>query len=122
LFSRILLFFTHFRKKNHCLIFCKKVVKKVEKVLKNWSKRCQKVVKSCQSSQKLVKKLSKSCQKVVKNVSNIRPNFCYIGKGWGEEEESEEDWWLQDQAATSSHLVKIPSAHKVYGIQFVNVK
>jgi hypothetical protein len=24
-----------------------------------------------------------------------------------EEEEEEEDWWLQDQVATSSHLVKI---------------
>jgi hypothetical protein len=26
-----------------------------------------------------------------------------------EEEEEEEDWWLQDQVATSSHLVKICS-------------
>jgi hypothetical protein len=24
-----------------------------------------------------------------------------------DEEEEEEDWWLQDQVATSSHLVKI---------------
>jgi hypothetical protein len=26
--------------------------------------------------------------------------------GEDEEEEEEEDWWLQDQVATSSHLVK----------------
>jgi hypothetical protein len=26
------------------------------------------------------------------------------------EEEEEEDWWLQDQVATSSHLVKIAAS------------
>jgi hypothetical protein len=48
--------------------------------------------------------LSKSCQKVVKVVKKL-----YKSKtsGEDEEEEEEEDWWLQDQVATSSHLVKI---------------
>jgi hypothetical protein len=58
--------------------------------------------------------LSKSCQKVVKIVKKL-----YKFKTSGEEEEEEkeeEDWWLQDQVATSSHLVKqvgaptVPSA------------
>jgi hypothetical protein len=37
-----------------------------------------------------------------------------------EEEEEEEDWWLQDQVATSSHLVKtkrkgfLPGATRSY--------
>jgi hypothetical protein len=54
--------------------------------------------------------LSKSCQKVVKVVKKL-----YKFKTSGEddddeeeeEEEEEEDWWLQDQVATSSHLVKM---------------
>jgi hypothetical protein len=67
------------------------------------SKNCQKVLKKLS---KVVKKLSKSCQKVVKVVKKI-----YKFKTSGEddeedEEEEEEDWWLQDQVATSSHLVK----------------
>jgi hypothetical protein len=59
------------------------------------------------SAQKAVKKLSKSCQNVVKVVKKL-----YKFKTSGEddddddEEEEEEDWWLQDQVATSSHLVK----------------
>jgi hypothetical protein len=70
------------------------------------SKTFQKIVKRLQKltkiGQKIVKKLSTNCQTFVKHLSK----FCYIGKGSGEEEESEEDWWLQDQVATSSHLVK----------------
>jgi hypothetical protein len=61
---------------------------------------CQKVVKKLQKLQKL---LGKSCQKVVKRLSK----FCYIGKGSGEDEDDEEDWWLLDQVATWSHLVKM---------------
>jgi hypothetical protein len=33
--------------------------------------------------------------------------FKTSGEDNKEEEEEEEDWWLQDQVATSSHLVKI---------------
>jgi hypothetical protein len=60
-------------------------------------KSCHKFVKK--NCQKLsVNFLSKSCQTIVK----------FFGKGSGEEDEyEEEDWWLQDQVATSSHLVKI---------------
>jgi hypothetical protein len=32
--------------------------------------------------------------------------FKTSGEDDEEEEEEEEDWWLQDQVATSSHLVK----------------
>jgi hypothetical protein len=47
----------------------------------------------------VLKKLSKSCQKVFKVVKKL---FKFKTSG----EEEEEDWWLQDQVATSSHLVK----------------
>jgi hypothetical protein len=56
--------------------------------------------KSCQ---KVLKKLSKSCQKVVKVVKKLN-KFKTSG-----EDEEEEDWWLQDQVATLSHLVKMDS-------------
>jgi hypothetical protein len=60
-------------------------------------------------SQKVVKKCSKSCQKVVKVVKKL-----YKFKTSGEdEEEEEEDWGLQDQVATSSHLVKILRASEI---------
>jgi ribosomal protein S19E (S16A) len=54
--------------------------------------------------QKVVQKLSKSCQKVVKVVKKL---YKFKTSGEDDEEEEEEDWWLQDQVATSSHLVKI---------------
>jgi hypothetical protein len=59
------------------------------------------------SAQKVVKKLSKSCQKVVKVVKKLY-KFKTSGEDHDddEEEEEEEDWGLQDQVATSSHLVK----------------
>jgi hypothetical protein len=46
--------------------------------------------------------LSKSCQKVVKVVKKL-----YKFKTSGEDKEEEEDWWLQDQVATLSHLVNM---------------
>jgi hypothetical protein len=57
--------------------------------------------KSCQ---KVVKKLSKRCQKNVKVVKKLS-KFKTFGED--DDEEEEEDWWLQDQVATSAHLVKI---------------
>jgi uncharacterized protein YoxC len=75
---------------------CQKSVKNLSKSCQKLSKNCQKVVKKLS---KVVKKLSKSCQKVVKVVKKL-----YKFKTSGEDEE--EDWWLQDQVATSSHLVK----------------
>jgi hypothetical protein len=57
-----------------------------------------------QSCQKVVKKLSKSCQKNVKVIEKLSK---FKTSGEDDEEEEEEDWWLQDQVATSSHLVKI---------------
>jgi HSP90 family molecular chaperone len=78
-----------------------KIVKKVVKIVKKLSKSCQNVVKKLsKSAQKVVKKLSKSCQNCQKVVKKL-----YKFKTSGEDEE--EDWGLQDQVATSSHLVKI---------------
>jgi HSP90 family molecular chaperone len=72
-----------------------------QKVVKKLSKKLSKNVKECSNScQKVLKKLSKSCQKVVKVVKKL-----YTFKTSGEDDE-EQDWWLQDQVATSSHLVK----------------
>jgi hypothetical protein len=69
------------------------------------SKSCQKVLKK--SCQKVVKKLSKiikkSCQKNVKLVNKLSKfKMCEED----DDDEEEEDWLLQDQVATSSHLVK----------------
>jgi tryptophanyl-tRNA synthetase len=62
------------------------------------------------SAQKVVKKLSKSCQKVVKKLYKFKTSGeDEEEESEEEEEEEEEDWWLQDQVATSSHLVKIMS-------------
>jgi hypothetical protein len=55
----------------------------------------------------LSKKSSKSCQKVVKVVKKL---YKFKTSGEEEEEEEEEDCWLQDQVATSSHLVKRQTA------------
>jgi hypothetical protein len=69
--------------------------------------------KSCQSCQNIVKKLSK--KNLVKNLSkmfvkNVRQKFALLLRLSGEEgEEEEEDWWILDQVATSSHLVKMAS-------------
>jgi hypothetical protein len=71
--------------------------KEVKNIVKMFSKSCQKVPK----------KLSKSCQKNVKLVNKLS-KFKTSGEDDDDddEEEEEEDWWLQDQVATSSHLVK----------------
>jgi gas vesicle protein len=71
-----------------CQKSVKKLSKSAQKNVKKLSESCQKNVKEC----------SKSCQKVVKKL--------YKFKTSGEDDdEEEEDWWLQDQVATSSHLV-----------------
>jgi hypothetical protein len=67
------------------------------------SKSAQKVVKKLSK----LSKLSKSCQKVVKIV---KKNYKFKMSG----EEEEEDWWLQDQVATSSHLVKTFSTQQTF--------
>jgi hypothetical protein len=45
--------------------------------------------------------LLKICQKIAKNIIHFLFEFCYFGKGSGEEKELEEeeadDWWLLDQ-------------------------
>jgi hypothetical protein len=79
--------------------------KSCQKLFKKLSKSCQKGVKSCQKVvKKWSKKLSKSCQKVVKSCQKV----VKVVKKWYKFRTSgeEEDWWLQDQVATSSHLVK----------------
>jgi hypothetical protein len=63
--------------------------KSCQKIVKKLSKSYQKVIKSCQKNVKVVKKRSKF-------------------KRSGEDDDEEEyDWWLLDQVATLSHLVKI---------------
>jgi uncharacterized membrane-anchored protein YhcB (DUF1043 family) len=82
-----------------------------QNVVKNLSKSCPKVLKKLSKScQNVVKKLSKSCQKAVKKcqkvVKVVKKLYKFKTSGEDKEEEEEEDWWLQDQVATSSHLVK----------------
>jgi hypothetical protein len=54
------------------------------------------------------KKLSKSCQKNSQKIVKKCQNFALLLRLSGEEGE-EEDWWILDQVATSSHLVKMAS-------------
>jgi hypothetical protein len=70
------------------------------------SKSCQKVLKK--SCQKVVKKLSKVIKKLSKKCQTSQQIGLSKFKTSGEDDDDEEaeDWLLQDQVATSSHLVK----------------
>jgi hypothetical protein len=65
-------------------------------------------------SQNLSKICPKICQKFVSGCQKF-------GKGSGEDEDEEEDWWLLDQVATLSQLVKIAGLSEHPGVSLETI-